>query len=98
MIWPKKLIEIITNHRNFEENIPNFTVNFVPAGRVMTKLDFHKYMRPGALVTKTYCVKSLLVSKDFQTWLIGWQHNHQPFRSHIRKFLLTNMEFNMDFI
>ena len=43
-------------------------------------------------------LKSILVSKDFQTWhLIGWQHSRQPIRSHVRKCLLTNMEFNMDF-
>ena len=37
-------------------------------------------------------LKSMSVKKDFQTWhLIGWQH------SHIRKSLLTNMEYNMDF-
>ena len=35
----------------------------------------------------------MLVNKDFQTWhLIGWQHSHQPIRSHVRKSLLTNME------
>ena len=40
----------------------------------------------------------MLVNKDFQNWqLIGWQHSRQPIRSHVRKFLFTNMEFNMDF-
>ena len=40
----------------------------------------------------------MLDNKDFTTWhLIGWQHSHQPIRSHVRKSLLTNMEFNMDF-
>ena len=43
-------------------------------------------------------LKSMLFNKDFQTWhLIGWQHSRQPIRSHVRKSLLTNMEFNMDF-
>ena len=43
-------------------------------------------------------LKPTLVNNDFQTWhLIGWQHNRQPIRSHVRKSLLTNMEFNMDF-
>ena len=43
-------------------------------------------------------VKSMLANKDFQTWhLIGWQHSRQPIRSHVRKSLLINMEFNMDF-
>ena len=39
-------------------------------------------------------LKSMLVDKDFQTWhLIGWQHSWQPIRSHVRKPLLTNMDF-----
>ena len=43
-------------------------------------------------------LKSMLVNIDFQTsHLIGWQHCRQPIRSHVRKSLLTNMEFNMDF-
>ena len=43
-------------------------------------------------------LKSMLVNNDFQTWhLIAWQHSRQPIRSHARKSLLTNMEFNMDF-
>ena len=43
-------------------------------------------------------LKSMLVKKDFQTChLIGWQHSRQPIRSHVKKSLLTNMEFNMDF-
>ena len=42
---------------------------------------------------------SMFVSKDVQTWhLIGWQHNRQPIRGHVRKSLLSNMEFNMDSI
>ena len=36
--------------------------------------------------------------KPSQTWhLIGWQHSRQPIRSHVRKSLLTNKEFTMDF-
>ena len=43
-------------------------------------------------------LKPILVNKDLQTWhLIGWQHGCQPIRSHVRKSVLTNMEFNMDF-
>ena len=43
-------------------------------------------------------LKSMVVNKYFQTWhLIGWQHSRQPIRSHVRKSLLTSMEFNMDF-
>ena len=29
--------------------------------------------------------------------LIGWQQSHQPIRSHVRKSLLSNKKFNMDF-
>ena len=44
-------------------------------------------------------LKSLLVNKDFQTWhLIGWQRSRQPIRSHVRKSLSTDMNFNMDFL
>ena len=33
---------------------------------------------------------------DFQTWhQIGWQQSRQPIRGHVRKSVLTNMEFNM---
>ena len=40
----------------------------------------------------------MLANKDFQTWhLIGWKYSRQPNRSHVKKSLLTNMEFNMDF-
>ena len=38
-------------------------------------------------------LKSMLINKDFQTWhLIASQSE-----SHVRKSLLTSMEFNMDF-
>ena len=43
-------------------------------------------------------IKSMLANKDFQTWhLIGWQYKRQPIRRHVKKSLLTNMDFNMDF-
>ena len=49
----------------------------------------------GAWVTK----KISMLKSMLQTWhLIGWQHSHQPIRSHVSKSLLSNMEFNMDFI
>ena len=39
-----------------------------------------------------------IANTDFQIWhLISWQHSCQPIRSHVRKSLLTNMDFNMDF-
>ena len=35
---------------------------------------------------------------SFQTWLlISWQLCYQPHRSHVRKSLLVNMDFNMNF-
>ena len=41
----------------------------------------------------------MLVKKDFQTChLIDCQHSRQPIRSHVRKALLTDMEFNMDLL
>ena len=50
---------------------------------------FYPYI-PGAWVTK--------VNKDFQTWhLTGWQLCCQPIRSHVRKSVLINMAFIMDF-
>ena len=43
-------------------------------------------------------LKSMLANKYFQTWhLIGWQHSRQPIKSHVRKPLSTDMEFNMNF-
>ena len=54
------------------------------------------HQRPGLL--RNFQVKIYVSNKDFQTWhLIGLQHSRQPIRSHVRKSLLTNMEFNMDF-
>ena len=49
--------------------------------------------QPGVWV---FMLKSMLISKDFQTWrLIGWQHSRQPIRSIVRKSLLTYMGFNV---
>ena len=54
---------------------------------------------PGLLrVSYVKFQNSMLVNRDFQTWhLIGWQHSRQPIRSHVRKSLLTNMEFKHGF-
>ena len=53
----------------------------------------------GPRLLKIFMLKSMLINKNFQTWLlIGWQHSRQPIRSHVRKFVLNNMDFNMDFI
>ena len=42
-------------------------------------------------------LKSMLVDKDFLTWLPnGWQRCCQPIRRQIRKSLLTNMDFKID--
>ena len=45
-------------------------------------------LRPG-LLRNVACFKSMLVNKNFQSWLlIGWQHSCQPIRSHVCKSLL----------
>ena len=49
----------------------------------------------------SYSVKSmlnsLLVNKDFLTWLlIGWRLCCQPIRCQVWKYLLTNMDFNLE--
>ena len=42
-------------------------------------------------------LNSMLVDKDFLTWLlIGWRLCCQPIRCQVWKFLLTNMDFNME--
>ena len=42
-------------------------------------------------------ILSLHGGKYFLNWHpIDWQHSRHPFRSHVRKHLLTDMEFNMD--
>ena len=39
---------------------------------------------------KKFMFKSMLLNKHFHTWhLFGWQHDRQPIRSHVRKFLLN---------
>ena len=44
-------------------------------------------------------LQSVQFNKNFQTWLlIGWQLCYQPIRCHVRKSLLTNMDFDMDFL
>ena len=54
------------------------------------------YIRPGPWVTKNIHAKIMFVDK--QTWhLIGWEHNCQPIRGHVRKSLANNMGFNMRF-
>ena len=41
-------------------------------------------------------LKSMLVNKDFLTWLlIGWRFCSQPIRCQFWKFLLTNIDFNI---
>ena len=42
---------------------------------------------------KNYHIRSILVNKNFQTWLlIGWQQATK-IRNYVNKFLLTNMDF-----
>ena len=44
-------------------------------------------------------LKSMLFSKSFLTgFLTNLQHSCQPIRNHVRKSLLTNMVFDMDFL
>ena len=41
----------------------------------------------------------MLINKNFLARLpIGWQHNSQPIRSHVRKLILPNIGFNMDLL
>ena len=42
-------------------------------------------------------LNSMLINKDFLTWLlIGWQLGCRPIRCQVWKSLLTNMDFNME--
>ena len=42
-------------------------------------------------------LKFTSINTDFQTWFpIGWQQSHQPIGSHVRKSVLTSMDFNRD--
>ena len=45
-------------------------------------------------------LEPIFLNRDFQIWhLIGWQHSHQPIRSHhVRQSMLTNMDFNRIFL
>ena len=53
----------------------------------------------GIKILSLFLLKSILVNTDFQTWfLIGWQHSHQPIRTHIRKSLLTNRAFYLEIL
>ena len=67
---------------------------------IIRKYNYLEYTSTGSLCYKEISMlKSMLINKEFQTWhLIGWQQSRQPIRSHVRKPLLTYMEFNIDFI
>ena len=57
----------------------------------------HFYLGPG-LLGKFHIEINIFVNKDFKTWnLIGCKHSRQPLWSHVRKSLIINMAFNMDF-
>ena len=43
----------------------------------------------------SFMLKSMLVNKDFQTNLIGWQRSNHPFRSNVWKSLFTTTNFNI---
>ena len=52
---------------------------------------------PASGLRKKSMLKSMLVNKNFLTWLlIGWRLCFQPIRRQVRKFLLTTMAFNME--
>ena len=54
------------------------------------------FLREGVGYQDIPMINSMLINKDFQNCLlIGWQHSRQPIRSHVRKFLLSNMDFNV---
>ena len=49
------------------------------------------------IIKKFSMIKSALVSKNFQTWLlIGGQYSYQPIRNYARKSLLTTIDFDFD--
>ena len=53
-------------------------------------------VKPGYGLKKKSMLKCMLVNRDYQTWLlIGWQHQ-EP--CDVRKYLLTYMAFNIDFL
>ena len=64
----------------------------------ITLIKFGQHIDLGSGSLRISMIKDMLVNKNFPTWhMIGFQHSHQPIRSDVRKSLLSNMEFNMDF-
>ena len=61
-------------------------------------MNFRCHQEPGGSKEDSI-LKSVLINKDFKTWLlICLQHSCQPIGNHVRKSLLIDMDFNMDFI
>ena len=85
-LWPSKLI---TKCLSVVKRIIRTFIN-------MTQT---VYSRCAASITKKNpCLKSLLVNKDFLTWLlIGWQLCCQPIKSFVWKFLINNTNFWHEF-
>ena len=74
---------------------PHFLVSS-SSGDMLTPLQI---CYPGAWVTIKYpycnpCLQNCLLI-GWQR--IGWLRNGQPIRRHVRKYLLTQMDFNIDF-
>ena len=54
-------------------------------------------MQPGTLVTGNVHVKPMVVDRGVKIWhLIGWQDNHQSFRSHVNRFRYINNNITKD--
>ena len=75
-----------------EKHVRVVTSSWIPSDQQKHMGIFNSQSKLGPML------KSILINKHFQTWhLIGWQHRRQQIRSYVRKSLLTNIAFNMDF-
>ena len=62
------------------------------------KNKIHVMCSLGPILQRNSMLKSMLVDKNFPTWLlIGWQHSCQSIRNQVRKSLLACMDFIIDF-
>ena len=87
---------LATNSDVRKSGQPSFESCRIPVGSNFNFEYLEQELGPGSL--RNFHVKIHVSQQRFQTWhLIGWQHSCQPIRSHVRKSMLTNMEFNMDF-
>ena len=67
-----------------------FSITFyVPIKKYIREMDYYEFST----------LKPTLINRDVQTWHLTFSwHNRQPIKSHVRKNLLTNINFSMDFI